>query len=247
MRDHGAIVEPAAPRALARIPNTSNARLPQTYEAARTALSECYRIDECKDWADKAAALASYAKQAEDNTLYETAQRIHGRAIKRCGELLAEIEARHTGRPPAPTKQPELMPAPAPISEPPTRKEAARDAGLSHRQQATALRLAAIPEPQFEALIQQSPPPTVTKLAEVGTKPKPKPLHDLGGRSPVDFRATTEAIGFVRDLHAFAIRIDPEQIVRGASPAERARFAEQVPALLGWLTDLLTGVTKENR
>lgn len=46
-----------------------SASLPATYEAARTALSECARIDECQGWADKAAALASYAKQADDKQL----------------------------------------------------------------------------------------------------------------------------------------------------------------------------------
>jgi len=39
----------------------STAQLPRTYEAAKRALSECSEVDECKDWADKAAALASYA------------------------------------------------------------------------------------------------------------------------------------------------------------------------------------------
>ena len=46
------------------LPSVNGARLPRTYEAARAALAECQQLDECKDWADKAAALASYAKQA---------------------------------------------------------------------------------------------------------------------------------------------------------------------------------------
>ncbi len=36
-------------------------RLPDTYVHAKQALTECSKIDECQDWADKAAALASYA------------------------------------------------------------------------------------------------------------------------------------------------------------------------------------------
>ncbi len=47
------------------LPIIPDARLPRTYEAAKAALSECQQVDECKDWADKAAALASYARQAE--------------------------------------------------------------------------------------------------------------------------------------------------------------------------------------
>jgi hypothetical protein len=75
-----------------RLPSITTARLPQTYEAARQALADCQGLDECKDWADKAAALASYAKQAEDETLMKMAARIKARAVRRAGELLQQIE-----------------------------------------------------------------------------------------------------------------------------------------------------------
>jgi len=73
--------------ALARIP-VGRADLPERYEAATQALAECTRIDECKDWADKAQALASYARQAQDDTLEKHSIRIRARAIRRAGELL---------------------------------------------------------------------------------------------------------------------------------------------------------------
>ena len=43
------------------------ARLPVAYEQAKVALAACAKIDECRDWADRAKALASYAKQADDD------------------------------------------------------------------------------------------------------------------------------------------------------------------------------------
>ncbi len=70
------------------LPSISDARLPASYERAKSALAECSRIDECKEWADKAEALASYAKQAKDDGLRILADRIQARAINRCGELL---------------------------------------------------------------------------------------------------------------------------------------------------------------
>jgi hypothetical protein len=70
------------------------ARLPGSYEAAKRALAECERLDECKDWADKAAALSSYARQADDTALQDYAQRIGLRAVRRLGELLKEYDAR---------------------------------------------------------------------------------------------------------------------------------------------------------
>ena len=66
------------------------ARLPANYEAAKRALSQADRVDECKTWADKAQALASYAKQAGDKTLFDYAKRIQARAIRRAGQLLNE-------------------------------------------------------------------------------------------------------------------------------------------------------------
>ena len=53
----------------AELPNIADARLPAAYETAKQALAECSRIDECQNWADRAAALASYARQARDDTL----------------------------------------------------------------------------------------------------------------------------------------------------------------------------------
>lgn len=82
----------------ANVPSPAKARLPLRYEAARTALAACSRIDECADWANKAEALASYAKQAEDETLRKTADRIQARAIQRAGELLEQIKAKQGTR-----------------------------------------------------------------------------------------------------------------------------------------------------
>jgi hypothetical protein len=46
-----------------------------------------------------ALALASYAKQAEDEELFNNAKRIQVRAVDRIGELLEEIEPNKGGRP----------------------------------------------------------------------------------------------------------------------------------------------------
>jgi hypothetical protein len=101
---------------------------------------------------------ASYARQVEDKSLYETAQKIHGRAIKRCGELLKETKAaqgRRTDLELGSGDGPKLM-------LPPTRKEAAGKAEISKRQQRTALRVANIPAAEFEEMIERSPPATAT-------------------------------------------------------------------------------------
>ena len=115
--------------------SVSRASLPQTYQNAQAALAECSQVDECKDWADKAAALASYARQSEDQELERMAQRIRARAIRRAGELLKQIE-------PAPNHHGNSSGA---GDYPSSRKEAASQAGMSPHQHKQALRVANIP------------------------------------------------------------------------------------------------------
>ncbi|MGH3429173.1 MAG: hypothetical protein ACRDQZ_16665 [Mycobacteriales bacterium] len=140
----------------------AQAKLPARYEAARTAIAECDRIDELKDLADKQAALASYARLSKDTSLHQLALRIQSRAIRRAGELLKQIprgdEATRYG-------QDGAVP-------PVTRTQAADDAGLSERQRKTALQVASVPADDFERQVESETPPTVTRLATLGRSPR---------------------------------------------------------------------------
>lgn len=128
----------------ASLPHVSEARLPDVYQEAQQALSQCARIDECQQWADKAEALASYARQADDDTLRKLADRIQARAIRRCGELLKQIEPGQGAR--DGKRQDGAVP--------PNRKTAATEAGLSERQRKTALRVASVPPSDFERQVE---------------------------------------------------------------------------------------------
>lgn len=65
------------------------------------ALAECSKVDEAKEWSDRAAAIATYARQSEDNALLNLATKIKVRAVRRCGELLKEFQTGpEGGRPP---------------------------------------------------------------------------------------------------------------------------------------------------
>src|SRR6516164_9137922 len=111
----------------------NSAQLPQLYETAKNALAECERLDECAEWADQAAAIASYARQADDVELENYARRIRARAVRRCGELLRTFDARGRGK-----------------SETPlvfkSRTAVAQEEGLTEHKRRTALNIANIPE-----------------------------------------------------------------------------------------------------
>ena len=143
-------------------------------------------------WANKAEALASYARQAKDETLRKMAERIQARAIRRCGELLKQIPAQQGANQ---NIQEGTLPNVL------TRTEAATQAGLSEHQRKTALRVAQVPTPEFEAAVESESPPTVTALAEKGTQKKPdvsplpdnQPLFQLNGIDPAHFARAIRA------------------------------------------------------
>jgi hypothetical protein len=80
------------------------------------------------------------------------AVRIQARAIKRCGELLKTF-SKGDGRPP------KNGAATGPVS---TQRSAARDAGLSKRQEKQAVNVADVPKDTFEELVESDKPRTVT-------------------------------------------------------------------------------------
>jgi hypothetical protein len=211
------------------LPSTdvSHARLPVAYEEAKRALAQCSKVDECQDWADKAMAMASYARQSNDETLYKYAERIKARAIRRCGELLRQVPAANGSRTdvePQEGDHPRL-----------TREQAATDAGLSEHQRKTALRVAAVPESDFAAQVESDSPPTLTELAKQGTAQKPRPLVDLGGIDPAAYAIATQAQGALREFASFCKKHDPVMVAGAFQPHEFAVIRKYVATVDGWL------------
>ena len=210
------------------LPSVANAQLPASYENAKTALANCSSMDECKDWADKAKALASYARQSQDESLRKMAVRIQARAIRRAGELLKQIMPSKGGRP-------ELTRADTDPSL--TRSQAAEDAGLSERQRKDALRVATLGEDEFTQQVESDNPPTVTALAAQGTNKKI--FHvDIGDRSPSEFN---KCLHFVADFegHLKGIKkYDIELILKVLDEKQRATL-RKVIGELDSINDLL--------
>lgn len=199
--------------------NIPPARLPETYENARNALAECQRIDECQSWADKAEALASYAKQADDDSLRKMADRIQARAVRRAGELLKQIEPAHGARTdvePREGDHPRL-----------TRKQAAAEAGMSDHQRKSAIRVASVPAPEFESQVESDNPPTVTKLAEQGKRKKEPPAH-LEGRTPDQFNKCLHFEGAFKDHVRRLDKYRVDELIPLLTESERASIREAI-------------------
>lgn len=217
--------------------SAASARLPQTYENAKTALTECVALDECKSWADKAAALASYAKQANDDELMKMATRIRDRAIRRAGELLQQIE-------PATGKNNQYAQVKGEVDHPfQSRGRAAADAGMSSHQAKQAVRIATIPKEDFDRQVDGPKPPTLSQLAQQGIqRPQPRPVVDLRGRDPQDFNRALHFVGDVeqaaRDLRA----LDVASVLPLLNDAERARLRAAIAAIDSVTDSIITRI-----
>jgi len=205
---------------------TQEASLPDSYERAKNALAECASKDECMQWADKARALASYAKQSQDETLHNFAKRIRARAIRRAGELLKQIEPaknQHDAR----AKDGGV---------PSTRTQAATDAGMSERQRKEALRVANVPADEFEKQVESETPPTTSQLSEQGIKKRTKR----------EFDAATYAISTLERFVEEARRFDPESVAKGLMCSEVQHAQKLVAEADAWLDRLIVNLETDN-
>ena len=204
--------------------------LPRTYIAARAALAECVEIDECADWADKAKALAVYAAQSKDESLSHMALRIRARAIRRCGELIADVPPQQGGNRGNSATGPRR-----PNAE--TRTDVASAAGLSDKERKTALRVAAVPECEFEQAVESDAPPTIQKLAAMGTKKRSIPKRTE--REAELFALATEGQAALGVLHRLTKKIEARDVAAGSGKSERRQMIVESKDCCRWLAKLI--------
>jgi len=200
---------------IATLPSIRSAPLPKLYEQARTSLEKCARIDECEDWRNKADALASYAKQSQDRSLFEYARRIALRATKRAGVLLKQVES---------MQRTNLGPA---TTQGSGRYAAGKDAGLSARKIKEAVRVANVPAGEFERLTESRDPPTVKAMAILGTKASE-------WKPPKNFAAATKILGAMRRLSEQIGDADATEIAAAVLPHERDASRQVTGKIAVW-------------
>jgi hypothetical protein len=171
---------------LPALAENARANFPVMYEAARRAIELCDSTDEVKGWADKHAALAAYARMRDDRDLHNYALRIQLRAERRYGQLHKQLFPNRSkenlvqNRPVAGDDRQEGDHLSVNTAEnrgssrqeggrqPASGAQAAAQAGVTEHQLKTSLRIAAVPEEDFNRQVDSPNPPTKTQLAEQG-------------------------------------------------------------------------------
>lgn len=202
------------------------APLPIRYEATCAALAECESLDECKEWADRAEALASYYRQSKNLEMEESARRIRLRAKRRVGELLLEIKAA------APRGAKGRIQAGGQTG----RSAAARAVGLSPTQTRNVVRIARIPREEAEAAIEASPPPTETQLMMLGpTDPRFSGTKTFCG-SPAYTKLTREQSCLA--MFSYWCQKNPgRELSQKLNNEERSRCLKHVAEVRRWISD----------
>jgi hypothetical protein len=171
------------------------AKLPALYEEAKQALARCEQIDEVAAVANKAAAIASYARQADDPTLENSAKRIRARAVRRMGELLRSYDGRGGNRRSKTGRA---------HGSGPSRSQVASNAGVSEHKARTAVRIASIAEQDFEALIESENPPGTAFLAQLKTTYPREHVATLTGDALLDIHRRATAGKVIQTLCGLA-------------------------------------------
>lgn len=204
----------------------NSAALPAAYERAKMAISECVNIDECKDWSDKAQALASYARQAGDDELEQMSKRIRARAMRRCGELLKMFDGRNGQNLPNTKKD---------GYDHFNKSEIGNGAGLSERQIKTASRLSNIPENEFNEQIESEQVPTLTELSDQGKRSRRSAAQEyLSKPKPEGFAEAIHFLTFLKELHEFTEKFSPDFLLNAMEDHTKKDALEMIANMETW-------------
>lgn len=194
------------------------------YDRMVTAIEQCYRVDEVKELRDKAIALESYARQAQNIEAERKAIEIRIRAERQAGLLLKEME-RGT---PNPGKVNQHIEVPLQADrEPSEYQREKQQANISDTQAHRWQRLAEIPRVDFENKLQDPLiKPTTTGLISANT-PKQAPDDALA------------LWGWLKDFEKNVnFHTNVNEIVGKLSDAVQSDVRRIAPAVVEWLGDM---------
>jgi hypothetical protein len=140
------------------------------YDTMCSAIAAAYTVDEVKNIRDRVAALEHYSRQAHNVEAERQCCEIRLRAERKAGELLAKTQKAKGAR-----GNPRGRGARIVQSDGPT-AQTLSGLGITRDQSSQWQRLAAVPEPQFEAALAGPGRPTTNGIITAAFPPKPKPV-----------------------------------------------------------------------
>lgn len=187
------------------------------YDAMCHAIAAAYEVDEVKDIRDQAVALETYARQAHNIEAEQLACEIRLRAERKAGALSAKLEKSPGGRP---AKTPPTM---GRVSK----RDALHKAGVTPKQAEQWEKLAAVPEPDFEAaLADNTAIPTTAGIIRASEEPKRNPVSAdalwLWGRL-LDFQRNG------------TLARDPSEVMSTMTPEMLDDVHTLAPRVVAWL------------
>jgi hypothetical protein len=226
----------------ARLPTVAPTGFPVSYEAAKQAIVECQSPIECRTMADKAAAMAVYARMRDDPDLLNRAVRLQAWADRRWGELDREL---HPDR-----RQENLKQNQAPHRKAHVRPIGERSPdGTTEYQRKISHRLAAIPEAVFTRQVESDNPPSVRQLAEQGKRTVVLDPEFARTKSPwgaIECADTREACETLERFAKYCESSAPEGIGRAVNAAEAQEIRRLIPVIDRWLDQLSANLSAES-
>lgn len=191
--------------------------LPAEYEAAVKALDACLNIDEAKYWDNFADIAAAWAKINRNNEVARKAAQFKLKVYRRLAELAK-----------ATRPQKGVRSSPGAVS-------LLKESGFKKHQADSAMRLAALPKPKFEALLDRAKPPSPNAILETSK-----------GKSDA-WNTLVRSSHSLADTLSFARRHDPARLARLLSADEGPRVRAMVRELGDWLDELEQHLPKERK
>jgi phage N-6-adenine-methyltransferase len=131
-----------------------------SYDIMVAAIARCDRVDDAKEFADKAEALEVYYRRAKNYEAERTAAGIRLRAKRRAGELLSQLQR-------ASKAEAGAQKARAAAAHASPYGQALADAGISRKDASRFQLLAAMPEADFEKALAAPDKPTERGLIDL--------------------------------------------------------------------------------
>ena len=210
--------------------------VPVEYEQAVTSLESCLSIDDAKVWADKADALAAWAKIYHSDKASLQARRLKLHAFRRMGLLAAELRPLRGGLNKGEKiseKRGGTFPGP---------RSLLMESGLKGHEAGSAAALARLPKPEFTALLNLPRPPSPNSF--FGQKPSRSGSEAWNSLIGAGVGPGTNSAGCLSSFITWLRNRDPATLARSLKSDEAIKARSMAIEASEWLDQFEQNLAK---